>query len=79
MKIAGYEIDGKLWASVNNGEVSVLLKGGPIVGISYELMEDADQTYIERIGDYIRFGQYRLRILVEDDAMKTIVCEVELN
>ncbi len=54
-------------------------EGGRIVSLSYQALEDADPTYIERTEDYIRFGRYKLHILAEDDAMESIVCEVELN
>lgn len=67
---ARYSADGTTEAVVAQWE------GGDIVGISAELLEQADPRFLSRMGDIIHICQYTVKIVeIEGNPPRTYICE----
>lgn len=69
------DINGEIMGSRSGaGEITFSHEGGRIIGISIELLEDADPRFIKRDDVALTIGPFCARILAEDE--RGLICEL---
>jgi hypothetical protein len=69
-------VNGRIFATrQSNGFVSFEWEGANVVGITDELIEDADPDYLALDGELLTIGPYKLKVLGRDELRNVVIAE----